>query len=306
MKLVHFSIDDASTAGARNTVTAGVQHENGDVSPVADLLGAGAPARIRDVLAAGPQLLDQLRRRAAKPGAALPAAGVRLHAPVGDDVLLLCAGANYRAHLEEIGDQVPDKAAWHIKNSRSIVGPGEPIRLPADADEMVDWEAEFSLVIGRTCFEVSADDAMSYIGGYTLLNDVSARDGVAAIQQATTAVEGRWAWTDMLLGKQFPTFAPLGPAIVTADEIDDVDSTRLTATVNGEIMQDARLDDLVVGIPQLVEYFSRYFRLEPGDVISTGTPAGVGAGRTPPRYLAAGDVVTIAATGLGELSNPVQ
>lgn len=306
MKLVHFSTADASATPARDAVAAGVLHKNGDVSPVVDLLGAGAPTRIRDLLGAGPRLLDQLRRQAAKPGTVLPAADVRLHPPVGDDVLLLCAGANYRSHLEELGDEVPDKAAWHIKNSRSIVGPGEPIRLPIGATDFVDWEAEFSLVIGRTCSEVRAEDAMSYIAGYTLLNDVSARDGVAAIQRASTAVEGRWAWTDMLLGKQFPTFAPLGPAIVTADEIDDVDSVRLTATVNGEIMQDARLDDLVVGIPQLVEYFSRYFRFEPGDVISTGTPAGVGAGRTPPRYLAAGDVVTIAATGLGELTNPVQ
>ena len=306
MKLVHFSTDDASTAAATETVSAGVLHDNGDVSPVADLLGAGAPARIRDLLAAGPPLLDDLRRQAAKPGIVLPAAGIRLHAPIGDEGLLLCSGANYRAHLAEIGDQVPDKPAWHIKNSRSIVGPGEPIRLPEGATDFVDWEAEFSLVIGRTCFEVRAEDAMSYIAGYTLLNDVSARDGVAAIQQASTALDGRWAWVEMLLGKQYPTFAPIGPAVVTADEIDDTDSVRLTATVNGEIMQDARLDDLVVGIPELVEYFSRYFRFQPGDILSTGTPAGVGAGQNPPRYLAAGDVVTIAATGLGELTNPVQ
>ena len=158
----------------------------------------------------------------------------------------------------------------------------------------------------RPCFAVRAADAWDYVAGYTLLNDVSARDALPGLARASTPLEGRWAWTDMLLGKQFPTFGPVGPAVVTADEIGDPGALRLTTTVNGVTMQDAPVSDLAVGIPELIEAFSRYFPFQPGDVISTGSPAGVGAGRKPPVYLRPGDVVTVAVTGIGELTNTVR
>ncbi|MBO0832592.1 MAG: fumarylacetoacetate hydrolase family protein, partial [Actinobacteria bacterium] len=169
----------------------------------------------------------------------------------------------------------------------------------------VDYEGELCVVIGKSCHRVRAEEAWGYVAGYTLLNDVSARDYLPALAAARTAIEGRWAWTDNLLAKQFPTFAPVGPAVLTADEVNDASTLRLTTTVNGEIMQDALLSDLAVDVPHLIEQFSRYFVFQPGDVISTGTPAGVGAGRQPPAYLRDGDVVTIAVNEIGELTNPV-
>lgn len=177
--------------------------------------------------------------------------------------------------------------------------------MPAEFPDHVDYEGELCVVIGKPCHAVRAEDAWAFVAGYTLLNDVSARDAFPGLAAATTPLEGRWAWTDMLLGKQFPTFGPIGPAVVTADEFDDVGALRLTTTLNGRTVQDALVSDLAVGVPELIEQFSRYFPFQPGDVISTGTPAGVGAGRRPPLYLRHGDVVTVAVEGIGELTNPV-
>ena len=302
MRLVQFS---ASNALGSTGFGAGVQLEDGSVVPVTEILGSGAPATLRELIGAGPDVLDTLRRKQSGSLNSLPEQSVRLMAPIGGDALLLCAGMNYRSHLEEMGDELPEKAAWFIKNSRSIAGPGDAIRLPSSAPDAVDWEGEVVIVFGRECFEADAEDAWDYIAGYTLLNDVSARDWVPAVQAARTAMNGRLAWMDNLLGKQYPTFAPMGPAIVTADSFEDVDDVRLTTTVNGEKVQDALLGDLAVGIPALIEQFSRYYRFAPGDVLSTGTPAGVGVGQKPPKYLSDGDVVTVAATGIGELTNPV-
>lgn len=283
----------------------GVQRTDGSVVSAASILGSQTPANIPELLAAGDGVLDRLRSGTEAGGVDAAAEQVELLAPLSDGTLMVCAGANYRAHVLEMGDELPENAAWFIKNSNSIVGPGVPIELPVDAAEHVDWEGELCVVIGQECHAVSAGDAWDYIAGFTLLNDVSARDGIPAIQAARTGAEGRLAWTDMLLGKQYPTFAPLGPVVVTKDELPDVGKIRLTTTVNGRLMQDTLIEDLAVGIPELVEQFSRHFRFRPGDVISTGTPAGVGEGRKPQMYLTAGDVVTVAASGVGDLSNPV-
>jgi 2-keto-4-pentenoate hydratase/2-oxohepta-3-ene-1,7-dioic acid hydratase in catechol pathway len=285
---------------------AGVQLPTGDVVPVRAALGAEAPATVAGVLAGGPALLDRLAAAVAASDAVVPADRVRLRAPLGEQELVVCAGANYRSHLREMGEpEVPDKPAWFIKNSRAVVGPGASIVRPAQFPDQVDYEGELCVVIGKPCHGVHAADAWEYVAGYTLLNDVSARDAFPGLAAARTPTEGRWAWSEMLLGKQFPTFGPIGPAVVTADEIDDVSALWLTTVVNGRTVQDAPVSDLAVGVPELVEQFSRYFAFQPGDVISTGTPAGVGAGRRPPVYLQPGDVVTVAVAEIGELTNVV-
>ncbi|MDQ3402581.1 MAG: fumarylacetoacetate hydrolase family protein [Actinomycetota bacterium] len=286
--------------------SAGVLLPSGDVATVRGLLGDHAPDTVAGVMAGGPELLDRLAEASAGASVVVSADQVRLLAPVGEQQLVVCAGANYRAHLLEMGEtEVPEKAAWFVKNSRSIVGPGVPIALPPEFPDQVDYEGELCVVIGKPCHAVRAEDAWNYVGGYTLLNDVSARDALPGLAAAQTAIEGRWAWTDMLLGKQFPTFGPIGPAVLTADEVDDIGALRLTTTVNGTTVQDSLLSDLAAGVPDLIEQFSRYFPFQPGDVISTGTPAGVGVGRRPPVYLRTGDVVTVAVDEIGELTNPV-
>jgi 2-keto-4-pentenoate hydratase/2-oxohepta-3-ene-1,7-dioic acid hydratase in catechol pathway len=303
VKLVQLATSAAGSAP-------GVLLDDGAVVPVATLLGADAPGSVRALLAGGEGLLERVRQGLeAGDGAPIPADRVALDTPLGRQVLVVCAGANYRDHVEEMGPALPGNSLWFIKNPNAIVGPGAAIELPADAPEQVDWEGELAVVFGKPCHAVAAEDAWDHLAGFTLLNDVSARDGVPAMVAAMGS-DGAGAacliaGVHMFLGKQYPTFGPLGPAVVTLDEVPDVGAVRLTTTVSGQRMQDALVGDLTVDIPHLVEAYSRYFRFEPGDVISTGSPAGAGAAQQPPRFLADGDVVTVAATGIGELTNPV-
>jgi 2-keto-4-pentenoate hydratase/2-oxohepta-3-ene-1,7-dioic acid hydratase in catechol pathway len=194
--------------------------------------------------------------------------------------------------------RLPGHPHAFIKNANAVIGPGEPIRLPRQCPGMVDFEGEFSIVIGRRCHNVTAKEAKSYIGGYTTINDVSARDW-------NPAKGGTPDWDMIHMGKQLPTFCPLGPAVVTAEEIPDPDCVRLVTRLNGEVMQDANTDDLVFPIAQIIAYFSRWYPFAPGDVITTGTPSGVGFARRPPVFLKAGDVVSVCVEPIGELSNPV-
>jgi 2-keto-4-pentenoate hydratase/2-oxohepta-3-ene-1,7-dioic acid hydratase in catechol pathway len=299
MKIVRYSSAGSGTA-------LGILADEDTIAPLPGLSAGSAPARLADVLSSPNGTLDDLRSRAQDSRHTVDRRSVRLLSPISPGTLIVCAGANFWAHLKEMGDELPDKPAWFIKNANAIVGPDDPIILPGSASGHVDWEGELAVVIGRPCHAVAAADAWDYVAGYTLLNDVSARDAIPTIQAAQTPLDGRWAWTDMLLGKQFPTFAPIGPAVVTRDEIKDVGSVQLTTTVNGRVMQDSLISDMAVGIPDLIEQFSRYFRFEPGDVISTGTPAGAGAGQKPPIFLKSGDEVVVSATGVGELRNPVR
>jgi len=293
----------------------GIELPDGSVIRVARVLGEQAPATVARLLGAMPQVRERLDEavaavvadpgRATSDGLRVAADAVRLLAPLGERVLVVCTGANYRSHLQEMGEEPPEKPAWFIKNPNSVIGPGEPIRLPAGHADQVDFEGELCVVFGRLCHDVAAADANSYLAGYTVLNDVSARDALPGVAAAETPEQGRWAWTEMLLGKQFPSFAPLGPAVVTADEIDDPADLRLTTTVNGAVMQEATTGDLAVDVPTLVAQLSRYFAFQPGDVLSTGTPAGVGVARTPPVFLRPGDTVTVEVKGVGALINPV-
>lgn len=163
----------------------------------------------------------------------------------------------------------------------------------------------FSAVFGRPCHGVDAGEALEYVAGYTLINDVSARDWVAPVFAASGVMGPIFAWEQNLLGKQFPTFCPMGPVLATREEVPDPDGVDLQTTLNGEVMQSASTSDLVFGLAALIAHYSRFYRFLPGDVITTGSPSGVGYGRSPQRFMKAGDTIAVRASGIGTLTNPV-
>lgn len=203
---------------------------------------------------------------------------------------IVCVGVNYREHIAEMGREEPDYPTVFTKYPEALVGANDPILLPPHAGEMVDWEAELAVVIGTRVRRADEQTAAAAIAGYTVLNDVSMRDW----QNRTL----QW-----LMGKSFENSTPVGPVLVTVDEVPV--SARITTEVDGELLQDGRIDDLVFGPAAIVSYISQAFPLEPGDIVATGTPGGVGHARTPPRYLAAGQTVVTMIEGIGSLRNPV-
>lgn len=225
-----------------------------------------------------------------------PSASIDLHsavllAPIPRPQKVICVGLNYRDHAEESKMEIPSVPTIFSKFSSSITGPQAPIILPKNSSKP-DYEAELAVVIGQGGRHIAADDWQRHVYGYTCLNDVSARD----FQMATT----QW-----LIGKTFDTFAPTGPWITTKDEIADPHNLDISLAINGEVLQHSNTKHLIFGVPKLIEYLSSVFTLEPGDIISTGTPAGVGFARKPPRWLKPGDNVTVKIQSIGELTNPV-
>lgn len=209
---------------------------------------------------------------------------------------VLGIGLNYRRHADESGMAIPTYPVLFHKGVNSVVGPDDAILLPKGRScEEVDYEVELAVVIGRACKDVRREDALGCVFGYTVANDVSARDWQIA------KGGGQWCY-----GKSFDTFCPLGPELVTADEIPDPSTLKLKTTINGEVLQDWRADDMIFDVPDLIAFLSAGTTLLPGTVILTGTPHGVGMGRTPRRWLVAGDVVTVAIDGIGELTNRVE
>ena len=236
-----------------------------------------------DVIAAG--------LRVPPNGPSIPLDQVRLHAPLSNPPRVFAIGLNYRDHAIESGMAIPTTPVVFFKLTTAIVGPGEPIVLPKNSIEP-DYEAEFAFVIGKGGFRIPASSWTEHVYGYTIVNDVSARD----VQFATT----QWS-----LSKSFPTFCPLGPAIVTADEIADPHQLAIGLTIDGVELQNSNTRELIFKIPALIEYLSSISPLLPGDIISTGTPYGVGLGRNPKRWLKPGESVTVTVEGLGSLINPV-
>jgi 2-keto-4-pentenoate hydratase/2-oxohepta-3-ene-1,7-dioic acid hydratase in catechol pathway len=251
----------------------------------------GLPATMTSLLALGPTGLARAEAAAATGAARHPLGSVRRYAPVPDPPAILAIGMNYRAHVAEMGREPPAWQYWFNKQRTAITGPGDPIELPAVSDA-VDYEGELALVIGPRCQHVPAGRAFDVVAGFTVINDVSARDW-------------QWRTPTFTMGKSFDTHAPCGPELVTRDELGDPGALGLRTWVNDELRQDSSTADLIFGCAEMIEYLTTAFPLEPGTIIATGTPAGVGAGFDPPRFLAAGDTVRIAIEGIGELVNPV-
>ena len=254
---------------------------------------------VRSLLSADPDDLSALERAA---GELADRAGtrlteVRLGPPVPDPEKILCIGVNYLDHVAEAQEETPglgmqpDPVVFSIFNT-ALIGDGENIVLPSAAPEMVDWEGELAVVIGKHCRRVSKADALDYVAGYMVFNDVSARD----LQMASP----QW-----LIGKSFDTSAPCGPALVTRNEIPDPQALGLETRVNGEVMQSTTTSLMIHSVDRLIEFISSVITLTPGDIIATGTPAGVGYAREPKLFLKDGDSVTVTITGLGELTNRV-
>jgi 2-keto-4-pentenoate hydratase/2-oxohepta-3-ene-1,7-dioic acid hydratase in catechol pathway len=204
---------------------------------------------------------------------------------------IICIGVNYADHAAETGQAPPPYPTVFAKFANTLAASGDPIVLPS-ASAMPDYEGELAVVIGRPGRQITEQDALDYVAGYTAFNDVSARDFQGHTSQ----------WT---MGKSPDTFGPLGLALVTADEIPDPQKLELRTTVNGEVLQQASTADMVFTVRQLIAYLSQTMTLLPGDVIATGTPSGIGAARTPPRFLRPGDTVVISIDGVTELTNPV-
>jgi len=279
MKLVTFEVDGRARAGVL---------EGDDIVD----LGAG----MKEVIASATM----------KRGARFAKSKVKLRAPVSDPAIVLSVGMNYHEHLKEMKTPTPEKPAAFTKSVASIIASGEAIKVPPSNPGMLDWEGEFSVVIGRPCHRVKAAQALDYVFGYTLVNDVSARDWVAAIFKSQGIMGPIHAWEHNLLGKMFPTFCPMGPCIATKDEIRDPANVKIQTRLNGSVMQDANTDDLVFSVVRLIEYYSQFYRLLPGDVITTGSPSGVGFGRDPKVFMKPGDVVEVEVKQIGILRNPIE
>ena len=241
-------------------------------------------------LQGGGEAVERAARYAEDGGDATPADEVRMHAPVPNPGKFICIGLNYRDHAIESGMEIPEIPTVFTKYDNAVCGPGDPIILPS-VSKRVDYEAELAFVIGKRAKNVEAADWEEYVFGYTCVHDVSARDYQLATSQ----------WT---IGKTFDSFGPMGPTLVSKDEIDNPNNLRIWFDLNGDILQDSNTDQLVFDIPALLEYLSAVMTLQPGDIVSTGTPPGVGMARKPPIFLKPGDVCKVGIEGIGELVNP--
>jgi 2-keto-4-pentenoate hydratase/2-oxohepta-3-ene-1,7-dioic acid hydratase in catechol pathway len=252
-----------------------------------------APAgSVRGLLAAlDPAGLADLGRRAEQSAERVGVGDVQLAAPVPDPQKIICLGLNYRDHAAESGQEPPAAPLWFAKFENSLIGSGQDIVLPAAHPDYVDYEAELAVVVGRPAHRVSAEDALEYVAGAMPFNDVSARDLQLQNQ----------LWTS---GKAIDTFAPCGPALVTLDEIPGLQELAVRTRINGEVLQEGTTREQIFGVAEALAWLSRTMTLVPGDIIATGTPAGVGASRG--RFLRPGDIVEIELDGLGTLSNPVR
>src|SRR5579883_1693150 len=252
------------------------------------------PKSVRELLAGGAAILQSAAEAAARPDAVrYPASGVKLLAPIPDPPKIICIGLNYRDHAAESGVPIPREPVLFSKFATALIGPGEAIRLPAVSRE-VDYEAELVLVVGKKGRHLSATAAMDYLAGCTVGHDVSARDW-------QLKKDGK-QW---LAGKTFDTFAPTGPCFVTVDEVPDPLALGIRLRLNGTTMQDSNTKQMIFGPAKLLAYISQIVTLQPGVLIFTGTPPGVGFARKPPVFLKGGDVCEVEIDGLGVLRNPV-
>ncbi len=238
-------------------------------------------------------LIEQVTDQQAMSEESVPLEEVNLHAPVANPTKIIAIGLNYSDHAAETGAEIPEKPIVFAKYPNTIIGPGVPIRIPS-ITEQADYEAELAVVIGRKARAVEAEDAMDYVFGYMNSNDVSSRD-------LQFSEGGQWTRS-----KSLDTFAPIGPYLVTKDEIEDPQDLSIRCVLNGEVMQEGTTSKMIFGVAELVAFLSTGMTLEPGDIIMTGTPPGVGFARDPKVFLKDGDEVSIEIEGLGTLTNPVE
>ena len=290
MRLGQFTTTDAEHSWTGAVTDDGVV----DLPKAGDAAGVDLSTRMTDLLAdwGWRRKADLAVEYARETGTGLYDLGdVTRRAPVTDPGKVVCVGLNYRDHAEEGGNPIPDEPVLFSKFPTCVVGPGEPVEWDPGYAEQVDYEAELVAVVGKRAREVSREEAMDHVAGFTVGNDVSARD----LQHG----DGQW-----VRGKSLDTFAPVGPDLVTTDSVGDPHDLDIRAEVNGERLQASTTANLIFGVDELVAFCSRAFTLEPGDLVFTGTPPGVGVYRDPPVLLEAGDEVTVAVEGVGELTNP--
>jgi 5-carboxymethyl-2-hydroxymuconate isomerase len=279
MRLVHHAELDAPIAAVAG----------GRVTPLAERLGLET---VDELIAAGPAAWDEAEAAAADgteqpdldPGLVL--------APLRRPGKILCVGLNYHDHARESGQSPPVAPLLFAKYNNALAGPRSPLSWPAAVTSQVDWEVELAAVVGRRLRNAGREEALAGVFGYTVANDVSARD----VQFA----DGQWT-----RGKTLDGFCPIGPAIVTAAELGDPGALALRARVNGQVMQESSTANMIFGVAEILSFFSQSMTLDPGDLVLTGTPWGVGAFRSPPVFLQAGDEVEVEIEGIGVLSNPV-
>jgi 2-keto-4-pentenoate hydratase/2-oxohepta-3-ene-1,7-dioic acid hydratase in catechol pathway len=261
------------------------------------------PEKMMAFIAMGNAGLVEARRAIKNGKGRIPISSVRMLAPIPNPRRnIFCVGKNYREHARELhstnvlnensGNVIPEAPIFFTKATSSIIGPDEPIPGWLDPESSTDYEGELGVIIGTGGRGITRAEAMRHVYGYTIINDVTSR----GLQRR----HGQW-----FLGKSLDGYCPMGPAIVTVDEVTDIGASRLQTHVNGELRQEARISDLIFDIPTLIEYLSRSMTLQSGDIIATGTPAGVGAGFKPPKYLKKGDVVVVFIDRIGRLENAV-
>jgi 2-keto-4-pentenoate hydratase/2-oxohepta-3-ene-1,7-dioic acid hydratase in catechol pathway len=254
----------------------------------------GLPGDMVALLSLGPAALDGARSALSGGARRLPLADLALLAPVPLPPSFLAIARNYEDHIRELGQDRPEYQTWFAKQPTCVIGPDAPIVVPVVpvVSDEVDYEGELGMVIGTRCRHVTADRALEMVAGLVVVNDVSVRDW----QRRTPT---------MMMGKGFDTHGPMGPWLVTADEIADPQQLRIRTWVNEELRQDGATSDMIFSCAEMIEHLSTAFTLEPGMILSTGTPAGVAASGNPPRWLTSGDLVRIEIEGIGALSNPV-
>lgn len=273
MRLVTYSHEATTAVGLRRGAET---HESG-YSDMRALIADGAAG---------------LERAAAAADGSGPIAGAKLLAPIRPGKIL-CSGVNYASHAEENpGAKMPEEPFFFSKLPSAVIGTGEPIRIPRQAT-LTDYEVELAMVIGKRSYRIREEEALDHVFGWTILHDVSARDVQFKDAQIT-------------LGKSPDTFSPLGPEIVTADELGDWSTLKLSTTVNGRRLQESATSEMLFTPARLLAFLTDLITLEPGDVVTTGSPAGVGFFRDPPVYLRPGDTVTVSVDRIGDLTNPVE
>ena len=287
MRLVTFARSEGQRLGALKMVDG--QSQVYDLNQLEPRL----PSDMIDFLEGGQPLLALAEQTlaAANPAQGIAVDSVKLAAPIPRPGKIICIGQNYLAHAEESNASAPPFPIVFAKFANTVIGPGDPIVLP-QAVEKPDYEGELAVVIGRRGRNIPESEALDFVAGYMPLNDVSARDW----QNRTS----QW-----VLGKTPDTFCPMGPALVTADEIPDVQNLWLRTVIGDEVLQEGHTSLMIFSVAHLIADMSRVMTLDPGDVIATGTPAGIGAARTPPRWLRPGDVVRVEIEGIGVLENVV-